>query len=509
MKNRFYITTAISYPNGSPHIGHAYEAIAADVIARSKRMLNMKVRFVTGTDEHGLKMVQTARNEGVPVKTLADSKSALFEKMDLDLGVSFDRFVRTTSPDHHETAQKLWRRMKDDLYLDKYSGWYSVRDEAYFDEGETVVSDDGERFTKDGNPVEWIEEESWFFRLSAYGDRLKQHFEANPAFLQPEGSRNEILAMLDDLRDISVSRTTFDWGVPVPDSPGHVMYVWVDALANYLTGATVEFDEHWWPADLHVIGKDIAKFHAIYWPAFLMSADLALPEQVFCHGHLLHNGEKMSKSKGNVVDPFVVLKTVPADAIRYYLMSEITFGKDGDFVDARVIEKFNADLANGFGNLISRTCALIVKNGGKLPGVMPERDCDKELLAAVDHLCILDVQDAYARLELSRACREWMKAVNLCNAFIQTHEPWSKEHTPEDNALTLSALFRALQPLTAAISPIIPETAKAIQSNLLLPDSLMGQDFWYRWRGVSPDRDAERSIVRPPIFFPRLDANHA
>ncbi|PZR56112.1 MAG: methionine--tRNA ligase, partial [Stutzerimonas stutzeri] len=213
---RFYLTTAISYPNGSPHIGHAYEAIAADVIARAKKLsLIPEVRLCTGTDEHGLKMVQTARDLGMPVKTLADSRSALFENMNRALSVDFDRFIRTTDPHHHETAQKLWRRMSNDLYLDKYSGWYSVRDEAYFDEDELVVADGGEKFTKDGNPVEWIEEESWFFRLSAYGDRLKQHFADHPDFLQPESSRNEILVMLDDLRDISVSRTTFDWGVPV------------------------------------------------------------------------------------------------------------------------------------------------------------------------------------------------------------------------------------------------------------------------------------------------------
>ncbi len=507
-KQRFCITTAISYPNGNPHIGHAYEAITADVIARSQRRNHLRdVRLCTGTDEHGLKMVQTARDNAMTPQGLASMKAALFQKMNDDLHVGYDRFIRTSSPEHHETAQKLWRRMSADLYLDKYTGWYSVRDEAYFDESELTRSDDGLYFTDTGNPVEWIEEESWFFRLTDYRDRLKQHFADNPDFLRPESSRNEILAMLDDLRDISVSRTTFDWGVPVPDSPGHVMYVWVDALANYLTGATSENENHWWPADLHVIGKDIAKFHAIYWPAFLMSANLALPKQIFCHGHLRHNGARMSKSAGNVVDPFVVLNTVPGDALRYYLCAETVFGKDGDFIDTRLVERYNNDLANGLGNLISRTSTLMAKLE-RLPAVEPPRPCDQELLALVSQITAIEVPAAFDRLDLSGAVREWMKAVNACNAFIQERQPWNKANHELDNERTLSTLWRAIGALVYAIEPVIPDTAKRIIDFMKVPTMAQsGNDSWYRWLAVRKDMNgnpAEYIPTKAPAFFPRI-----
>ncbi|MEA3033360.1 MAG: methionyl-tRNA synthetase, partial [Sphingomonadales bacterium] len=311
MAEPFYLTTAISYPNGPPHIGHAYEAIAADVVARFQRLRGRDVFFMTGTDEHGLKMAQAARERGVEPPVLADEMSSLFREMDERLQISFDRFIRTTEPAHHRASQAIWQAMADkgDLYLGRYEGWYSVRDEAYYDEGELVAADSGEKLSPQGTAVEWTVEESWFFRLSAYQQPLLEHYAAHPDFIRPESRRNEVLRFVEGgLSDLSISRTSFDWGVKVPGSEKHVMYVWLDALTNYLTGVGYpdvdsETYRRFWPADLHVIGKDVVRFHAVYWPAFLMSAGLPLPRQVFGHGHVLLRGEKMSKSAGNVVDP--------------------------------------------------------------------------------------------------------------------------------------------------------------------------------------------------------------
>ena len=310
MAEPYYITTAISYPNGKPHIGHAYEAIAADVMARFRRAQGRDVRFVTGTDEHGLKMVQTARAEGRDTLEYADEMSGYFRKMCDDLNISYDAFVRTTEPRHYEASVAIWKAMEaaGDLYLDRYEGWYSVRDEAFYDDSELVDGEGGEKLSPQGTPVEWTTEETWFFRLSKYQDRLLALYRDNPDFIRPESRRNEVIRFVEGgLRDLSVSRTSFDWGVPVPGSPDHVMYVWVDALTTYMTGVGYPEREgeyaRFWPADVHLIGKDIVRFHAVYWPAFLMSANLPLPKQVFGHGFLLARGEKMSKSLGNVVDP--------------------------------------------------------------------------------------------------------------------------------------------------------------------------------------------------------------
>ena len=323
----YYITTAIPYANGAPHIGHAYERICTDAIARFHRLDGRDVLFVTGMDEHGLKMQQTAAREGLTPLALADRTAALFEKMGEALNARADDIVRTTQPRHASASQAIWEKMqaKGDIYLDKYEGWYSVRDEAYFDEGELTVASDGKKLAPTGSPVEWVKEESYFFKLSAYADKLLAHYEANPGFITPEKYRNEIVAFVKrGLKDLSVSRTTFDWGVKVPGDPRHVMYVWVDALTNYLTGTgypdTSADRAKYWPANAHVIGKDITRFHAIYWPAFLMSADIALPKQIVVHGFLFNRGEKMSKSVGNVIDPFTLAEHYGVDQLRYFFM---------------------------------------------------------------------------------------------------------------------------------------------------------------------------------------------
>ena len=376
MAEKFYVTTAISYPNGVPHIGHAYEAIATDVIARFERLDGKDVFFLTGTDEHGLKMKQTADREGITPRELADRNAARFIDMAQVLGLSNDDFIRTTEARHYEACSELWRRMEKagDIFKRMYGGWYSVRDETYYKESETEVRDGARVAIASGTPVEWNEEETYFFRLSAYQDKLLAHYAANPEFILPLERRNEVVSFVKmGLEDLSISRTTLDWGIPVPDAPGHVMYVWIDALNNYVTATGLLTEPngpraHYWPADVHVIGKDIVRFHAVYWPAFLMSAGLALPKRIFGHGFVLNKGEKMSKSVGNVVDPFDLVKAYGREPVRYFFMREVMFGQDGNYTPEAIVNRINADLANNLGNLAQRSLSMIFKNcGGAIP----------------------------------------------------------------------------------------------------------------------------------------------
>jgi methionyl-tRNA synthetase len=470
MTNRdsFYVTTAIAYPNGRPHIGHAYEAVATDAIARYHRLAGRDVMFLTGTDEHGLKMAQAARAQGVAPRELADRMSALFVEMDEALGISHDRFIRTSEPDHHRASQALWRAMEasGDIYLDRYEGWYSVRDEAYYDESELTVSGEaGEqvRLSPQGTPVEWTVEESFFFRLSAYQERLLAHYEANPEFIQPESRRNEVVAFVrSGLKDLSISRTSFDWGVPVPDAPGHVMYVWVDALTNYLTGVGYpdvdpERLARYWPADIHVIGKDIVRFHAVYWPAFLMSAGIPLPRTVFGHGFLLSRGEKMSKSLGNVVDPIALASTYGVDQLRYFLLREVAFGQDGSYSHEAIVQRTNADLANDFGNLAQRCLSMIAKNlGGVLPSPGEATDEDAALGQA---LAALPAQVAahMDALALHLALEAIWKVVAQANQYFAAQAPWAlKKSDPGRMATVLYNTAEAVRQLAILAQPATP-----------------------------------------------------
>ena len=392
MAEPYYITTAISYPNGKPHIGHAYEAIAADVIARHQRMQGRDVRFQTGTDEHGLKMAQKARELGIEPRQLADEMSQHFIDMCDGLNVSYDLFQRTTEDRHHLASQELWRRMEasGDLYLDRYEGWYSVRDEAYYDESELVAGEGGEKLSPQGTPVDWTVKESWFFRLSRYAEPLLKLYNEQPHFIRPESRRNEIMRFVEGgLRDLSVSRTSFDWGVKVPGSESHVMYVWVDALTNYITGLGFP-DEggdfaKYWPADLHLIGKDITRFHTIYWPAFLWSAGIAIPRHVFSHGFLLNRGQKESKSLGNVTDPMALAETFGVDVLRYFLMREVAFGQDGSYSPEAIVMRGNTELGNAFGNLAQRTLSFIAKNLESLPQIRGHNAADSALFDTVSN----------------------------------------------------------------------------------------------------------------------------
>jgi methionyl-tRNA synthetase len=472
MAEPFYITTAISYPNGPPHIGHAYEAIAADVIARFQRSRGRDVRFQTGTDEHGLKMAQAARSEGVEPRAFADKMSHLFQEMCDALNVSYDRFIRTSQPDHYRASQALWKAMEErgDLYLDRYEGWYSVRDEAYYEPDELTSAEDGSKLSPQGTPVEWTVEESWFFRLSKYQQPLLDHYAANPEFIQPDSRRNEVVRFVEGgLKDLSISRTSFDWGVPVPGGNSHVMYVWLDALTNYITGLgypdDTELWRRYWPADVHLIGKDVVRFHAVYWPAFLMSAGIALPKQVYGHGFLLSRGEKMSKSVGNVVDPMVLADRFGVDALRYFLLREVPFGQDGSYSAEAIVNRANAELANTFGNLAQRTLSMIYKNlGGVLPQAGNASE-DKELLDLVRRATAEEVPDAFERFAFSAGIETWLKAVFACNAYVDTQAPWALRKTdPDRMAAVLGTLIAAVRELARAIAPIIPASADKLLS---------------------------------------------
>jgi methionyl-tRNA synthetase len=516
MSKPFYITTAISYPNGRPHIGHAYEAIATDAIARFQRLMGRTVRFQTGTDEHGLKMAQTARAKDMEPRALADEMSSYFQQMDDALNISYDRFIRTSEPAHHDASQAIWKAMEanGDLYLGRYEGWYSVRDEAFYDEKELIDGEGGVRLSPQGTPVEWTIEESWFFKLSQYQQPLLDLYNNQPDFIRPESRRNEIMRFVEGgLSDLSVSRTSFDWGVKVPGSDGHVMYVWVDALTNYLTGLgypaeTEDYRTFWAEGGdiFHIIGKDIVRFHTVYWPAFLMSAKLPLPKQVFGHGFLLNRGEKMSKSVGNVADPLELSQAFGVDQLRYFLLSEVTFGNDGSYSPEAIVQKSNSDLANSFGNLAQRTLSFIAKN---LDGRMPqgERQAeDEELLALVRQATSAEFPAAMNEFALSQAIEVWMRAVFACNAYIDAQAPWALRKTdPARMEAVLATLYEAIGDLAIAIQPVIPASAAALLDQIGVPREQRGYDSigageWFQ-------RLAENgfTLSPPKPLFPRLE----
>ncbi len=464
--SRFYITTAIPYANGAPHIGHAYERIATDAIQRFMRLDGRETLFVTGMDEYGLKVQQTAAREGVTPQAFVDRTAAEFEAMGELLNARAGDIVRTTQARNIRAAQAIWARMaaNGDVYLSKYSGWYSVRDEAYFDESELTPGPEGTKLAPTGAPVDWVEEESWFFRLSAWTDRLLAHYEAHPEFITPEKYRNEIVAFVKrGLTDLSISRATLAWGTPVPGDPKHVMYVWVDALTNYIT-ATGFPDEQaprakFWPADAHVIGKDITRFHAIYWPAFLMSAKLPLPRQIVVHGFLFNRGEKMSKSVGNVVSPASLVAAYGLDPIRYFFLREVPFGQDGNYSHEAIVARMNADLANDIGNLAQRSLTMIARN---CEARVPD---PREATSAPEDIAMLARADALI-CEARRHMESFLihlyvgavfDVVAEANRYFAYAEPWKLNKTdPKRMRLVLYVTIETLRIAAILLQPIMP-----------------------------------------------------
>ena len=508
MADNFFITTAISYPNGDPHIGHAYEIMATDAIARYRRLAGDEVFFATGTDDHGQKMFQTARDQNMTAQELADKLTPAFRKMAARLNCAHDDFIRTSEPRHHAAVAAIWQRIAEqgDIFRDKYKGWYSVRDEAFYNEGEVTTNADGQKLSPQGTPVEWLEEDSYFFRLSAYGDKLLAHYDAHPEFLQPESSMNETRQFVKSgLKDLSISRSAFDWGVPVPNDSSRVVYVWLDALTNYLSvlgfpdtqGAYQKF----WPADLHVIGKDITRFHAVYWPAFLMAAGLPLPKRIFAHGFLTERGEKMSKSSGNVLDPFALADRYGVDAVRYFFMREVPFGRDGSFSDAAIVARVNADLANDLGNLAQRCFSMIAKNcGGRIPVPIDPLPEDKAILEQADSIGTR-ADAAMKNFELHNYLATVMETVSATNRYFAAAAPWT--HTADNPARAGTILYHAAETVrqaAIALQPVIPNGAGQLLDQLAIDPA--ARDFSYL--GAKHRLQAEKPLPEPKGVFPRL-----
>ncbi len=506
-RNTYFITTAIAYPNGAPHIGHAYEAIATDAIARFHRLEGRDVFFLTGTDEHGIKMLQTARKEELEPRALADRNVERFKAMDERLDISYDRFIRTSEPAHHAASQAIWQKMLEngDIYPDSYAGWYSVRDEAYYGEEETTLNADGIRMGPQGTPVEWVEEKSYFFRLSAYQDRLLAHYEADPAFIGPDSRKNEVVSFVKGgLKDLSISRTTFDWGVKVPNDPEHVMYVWVDALTNYITGIgypeTSEANWRFWPADAHIIGKDIIRFHAVYWPAFLMSAGLPLPKRVFAHGFLFNRGEKMSKSVGNVIDPFTLTDAYGVDPVRYFFLREVPFGQDGSYSHEAIVNRINADLANDLGNLAQRSLSMIAKNcEGRVPEPGAFTQADTAILTAADGL-LAEARAAMRDLALHGMLADVWRVVADANRYFASEEPWQLRKTdPARMATVLYVTAEVIRQVAILVQPVMPTAGAALLDALAI--SADGRAFASLGKGgrLTPGG----ALPTPTPVFPR------
>ncbi len=464
-KPRYFVTTAIAYPNAVPHIGHAYEAIATDAIARFMRLDGYDVFFLTGTDEHGQKMQQTAAREGVTPRELIGRTVPRFQAMVERFNVSNDDFIRTTEERHYRSSAAIWERMAQagDIYLSKYAGWYSVRDEAYYGPAETTVDGEGRRHGPTGSPVEWVEEESYFFRLSAYQDRLLDLYRRHPDFVLPETRMNEVASFVrGGLQDLSISRTTFDWGIPVPGDPKHIMYVWVDALTNYITAVDFPDTEsekfcRYWPADLHVIGKDIVRFHAVYWPAFLMSAGLEPPRRVFSHGFLFNRGEKMSKSVGNVIDPFTLADDFGVDPLRYFLLREVPFGQDGNYSREAIAGRMNADLANDLGNLAQRSLSMVARNlAGVLAAPQAFTDNDRAILAAADAM-IGQARTAMASQQLHLVLNAVWAVVAEANRYFAGEAPWALGKTdPPRMATVLYVTAEVIRQVAILAQPFMP-----------------------------------------------------
>ena len=504
MSQSYYVTTPIYYVNDKPHIGHAYTTLACDALARFKRLDGFDVMFLTGTDEHGQKVEAAAQKAGVTPQAFTDTVSQNFRDLTKQMNFSNDQFIRTTEKRHYAASQKIWQCLLDKghIRLGAYEGWYSVRDEAFYTETELV---EGKAPT--GAPVEWVAEPSYFFNLSEWQDKLLAFYDANPDFVAPETRFNEIKSFVKGgLKDLSISRTTFGWGVPVPDDADHVMYVWLDALTNYLTaiGWSEEGEGAFstrWPADLHMVGKDILRFHAVYWPAFLMAADLPLPKRVFAHGWWTNEGQKISKSLGNVIDPVSLVEEFGLDQTRYFLMREVPFGRDGDFSRSAMIQRINSDLANDLGNLSQRTLSLIVKNlDGKMPSLAKDLpDADREMLEAVDAL-LGRVRRLFDEQQFHEALRIIWEQISNANKYIDSQAPWALKKTdPERMAEVLALLAESIRQFAILLQPFIPESASKLLDQLGVTSSQRGFDTI---AGASR-LEAGLEIEKPSGVFPR------
>ena len=505
--SRFYITTPIYYINAEPHLGHAYTTMVADAIARSRRLMGEDVFFLTGTDEHGQKVERAAQKSGIDTRLFADRTAEKYRALFRTLNISNDDFIRTTEPRHIRAAQDIWRRVRDRgyLYKSEYEGWYCTVDELFVPEAQLI---DGTRCPTCGNPVERLSEQSYFFQLSKFQEPLLELYRTHPEFITPDIRRNEMIAFVSaGLRDLSVSRTSFKWGIPVPDDPAHVMYVWFDALTNYLTAAGFPDDEarlaRYWPADVHLMGKEIVRQHAVYWPAFLMAAGLEVPKRVIGHGWWLMNEAKMSKSLGNVVHPQGYVDRFGVDALRYFVMREMVVGQDANFADDTFLARYNADLANDLGNVVSRVTTIIHRYGG---GRVPARregaleTLDVELIGAARQT-VERATDEARRFDFSSALRETWSLISALNKYIVTREPWTLARNAESRGLLDTTLYNAadvLRIIAALVDPVMPSTAARIRTMLGVSED--------RWTDLSPGTLKSGAALGPTEpLFPRME----
>ncbi|MBT5513871.1 MAG: methionine--tRNA ligase [Rhodospirillaceae bacterium] len=510
MSEPYYITTPIYYVNDAPHIGHAYTTLACDVLARFKRLDGYDVKFLTGTDEHGQKVEKSAQTAGIDPQAFTDRVSQNFRDLADFMNFSHDDFIRTTEERHKVACQDIWRRLIDagDIYLSAYAGWYAVRDEAFYGEDELTTGADGKKTAPSGAEVEWVEEPSYFFKLSAWEDRLLKFYDDNPNFILPKTRRNEVTSFVKGgLQDLSVSRTTFNWGVPVPGDDDHIMYVWLDALTNYITAVgypeteSVEYARYW-PADLHMVGKDILRFHAVYWPAFLMAAGLEAPKRVFAHGWWTNEGQKISKSVGNIIDPIDLVNTYGLDQVRYFLLREVPFGNDGDFSQRAMVNRMNGELANDYGNLAQRVLSMINKNcEARVPEPGAFTADDEALLGQARGLLAdirtkIDVQSFHEVLEAI-----WV-VIRAANGYVDAQAPWKlKKEDPPRMATVLYVLGETIRQLAVLTQPFMPQT-----SNVLLDQLSQGADQ-RDFAAAGPDAQPLESgleLPKPEGAFPRF-----
>ena len=502
-----YITTPIYYPSGNPHLGSAYTTIAADVYARAMRLAGIETKFTTGTDEHGQKLLRSAEKEGLPPQEYVDKMSARFHQLSEIVNLSDHDFIRTTEPRHEQAATTMWQQIEEGgyFYKDTYAGWYSVPDETYYTEDELV---DG-KSPDSGHPVEWLEEESYYFKLSAFADKLLAHYKENPEFIQPESRRNEVISFVEGgLRDLSVSRSSFDWGVPVPGDGKHIMYVWIDALTNYLSSLGWPESDDWqgyFENATHIIGKDILRFHAVYWPAMLMAAGQPLPKKIFAHGFLVVDGQKMSKSKGNVVDPEEMIGKYGRDRFRYFLMREITFGQDGSFSEEALVRRTNSELANDLGNLFQRVLSMVFKNcAGRVPELGELRPEDRKFLAQFDSNMIAAYTKDIDELNYQSALNRIWEVIRAANRYMDQQQPWVlKKENPEQMAHVLRVMMEGLCPISLLIEPFVPEAAAKMQEQL----GFTGKTFKDLDADVKLNYGAE--IHKPEGVFMRLNEPEA
>ncbi|MBN43060.1 MAG: methionine--tRNA ligase [Alphaproteobacteria bacterium] len=505
----YYVTTPIYYVNDRPHIGHAYTTLACDVLARFKRLEGHEVHFLTGTDEHGQKVEKSARAAGVETQNFTDEVSQNFRRLADDMNYSNDDFIRTTEARHIHAAQAIWRRIQANghIYLGSYSGWYAVRDEAFYAEGELEETDDGRKVGPSGAEVEWVEEPSYFFDLSKWQQPLLDFYAANPDFIGPDTRRNEVISFVEGgLRDLSISRTSFTWGIPVPDDSDHIMYVWLDALTNYITAVGYPDENNsdylkFWPADLHMVGKDIVRFHAVYWPAFLMAANLAPPKRVYAHGWLLNKGEKMSKSLGNVVLPEDLIERYGLDPVRYYLLREVPFGSDGYISHETMVSRINGDLANDIGNLAQRSLSMVAKNcDSMVPQPGPFTSDDKALLSAA--VAALDsIREEFNRQAFHRGLEVIWRVVSDANRYVDSQAPWElRKSDPSRMGTVLYVLAETIRHLAILIQPVMPDSAADMLDQLNVPGEARS------FVNLGPDHalKAGTTLPKPRPVFPRF-----